>query len=984
MAALRARGLRVAPFKVGPSFVDRASHCRACGRATYNLDPWILGRAGLARAYRRGCEDADVAVVDGAGGLFDGTDGRTEDGSTAQVAKWLDAPVVLVMDCWDSARSIAATVQGFRDFDPGLRLAGAVFNRVGGGAHGQWLRDVVGGVRGVAPLGALLHDPGMKIAEEPWRPTTAPLAAGDEAIERLRAMVESGLDLRTLISIARTAGLVWAGPAAREEEPPGGASGDGGAGERGPAAVAGARRGSWDSGEGSSAEDVLVSGDEGGSTLGGHFAVGLPTRAEEEEPAFAAPARVRVGVARDEAFCLLYEENLALLQDAGAEVVPFSPLRGELPPGLSGLYFGGGYPELFAEQLSQNRRMLAGVKAFSEDGGVIYAEFAGLLYLCLSVQTQVSQYRLAGVFPFRARVSPQTHTGYVTVTTNAACPLFPRGLRARGSLFHSCELVQEQALGAFGFGRAREAQAFVESYTAQAEGRDGAGEALQEGFCRKNTVASYAHLHWGSCPELATAFVNCCEHTGEGPGQRLSPGGAEEWSSQADTELSESSPQGGWGSPRGSAGGPGWGGFDGGGFDGRAGLPGPSSAAAGGARQSEKSLARFHYSMSMNDLAISQSGPAWAPVQAEAAPVKAALGSLHKHTRSMGDLGMYYSQVASQQGVGICSFVPSATEVVFALGLGNQIVGVSDFCDHPYDVRVTRHIVCSLRQDSASKVNNCIANEIMLRELGSGGSGEPILEVDVEWLATVRPSLVLTFEPEDPGERPRGAVVEALHQAGLLSSAGGGTQCVRVHPHTLADVMDCVLRVGAVLNASLAAHSLVEELRERLRQVARAVAGARRRPRVLTLSGLAPLVVGGHWLPELASLAGGQDAVQEPGDPVERITWDQVRACEPEVLVLIPGSISSEQTLHEIGSLATLPGWWSLPAVQAGDVFLCDHVYYTRPGPRVVQGVEVLAGLLHPDLFPFSPPYNSVRKLTLRNGQRCRPRQLATYFEPCT
>ena len=139
-----------------------------------------------------------------------------------------------------------------------------------------------------------------------------------------------------------------------------------------------------------------------------------------------------------------------------------------------------------------------------------------------------------------------------------------------------------------------------------------------------------------------------------------------------------------------------------------------------------------------------------------------------------------------------------------------------------------------------------------------------------------------------------------------------------------------------------------------------------------------------HFCSELASLAGGQDAVQEPGDPVERITWDQVRACEPEVLVLIPGSISSEQTLHEIGSLATLPGWWSLPAVQAGDVFLCDHVYYTRPGPRVVQGVEVLAGLLHPDLFPFSPPYNSVRKLTLRNGQRCRPRQLATYFEPCT
>ena len=177
---------------------------------------------------------------------------------------------------------------------------------------------------------------------------------------------------------------------------------------------------------------------------------------------------------------------------------------------------------------------------------------------------------------------------------------------------------------------------------------------------------------------------------------------------------------------------------------------------------------------------------------------------------------------------------------------------------------------------------------------------------------------------------------------------------------------------------------LVEELRARLRQVARAVAGALRRPRVLTLSGLAPLVVGGHWLPELTAMAGGQDAVQEPGDPVERITWDQVRACEPEVLVLIPGSISSEQTLHEIGSLATLPGWWSLPAVQTGDVFLCDHVYYTRPGPRVVQGVEVLAGLLHPDLFPFSPPYNSVRKLTLRNGQRCRPRQLATYFEPCT
>eukprot|EP00211_Chloroparvula_japonica_P006372 CAMPEP_0119153846 /NCGR_PEP_ID=MMETSP1310-20130426/49907_1 /TAXON_ID=464262 /ORGANISM="Genus nov. species nov., Strain RCC2339" /LENGTH=422 /DNA_ID=CAMNT_0007146327 /DNA_START=31 /DNA_END=1299 /DNA_ORIENTATION=- len=346
------------------------------------------------------------------------------------------------------------------------------------------------------------------------------------------------------------------------------------------------------------------------------------------------------------------------------------------------------------------------------------------------------------------------------------------------------------------------------------------------------------------------------------------------------------------------------------------------------------------------------------------------------HTRSLSDLAVYQ---APAPGAGVCSFVPSATEMLFALGLGNQVVGVSDFCDFPADVRVTRHIVCRARPE-AVKANECLNNEMMLQEIAT--SDESILEVDVQWLATVQPFLTFTFGTETGMPHEKGAVTRALHRAGLIGDGEPDDAVIEISPYTLSDVFGTLLRIGGAMRAKLAAHHLVEQLRGSLRAVANAVASAKHRPRVLVLAGLSPLVVGGHWLPEMVTLAGGQDLLQEPGDPVERLSWDQVRAYEPEVLLLIPGSVNSEQTDEQVGSLATLPGWWSLPAVNTCRVYLCEHVYFTRPGPRVVQGVQILAHILHPSLVEAMLPPASVLKLTLQNGQRCRPRQLAKYFQP--
>ena len=203
LEALRRRGLRVQAFKVGPDFIDPQFHALVTGRPSYNLDGWMCGRERVLAAVARAAAEADVAVVEGMMGLFDGIDGGGNDGATAQTATWLGAPVVLVLDASAQARSAAAVVLGFEQMDPGVRVAGVVANRAGSPTHARWIADAIRSTCRAEPLGALAHDPALTLAERHLGLVTAAEGALTPAIrERLADAVERGVDVDRLLTLA--------------------------------------------------------------------------------------------------------------------------------------------------------------------------------------------------------------------------------------------------------------------------------------------------------------------------------------------------------------------------------------------------------------------------------------------------------------------------------------------------------------------------------------------------------------------------------------------------------------------------------------------------------------------------------------------------------------------------------------------------------------------------------------------------------------
>jgi cobyrinic acid a,c-diamide synthase len=200
MAALKKRGLKVAPFKVGPDFIDPGHHGRITGLPSRNLDGWMLSRAYNRQTFQRAAQGTDVAVVEGVMGLFDGYDGRSEAGSTAQMAKWLDLPVVLVVDAASMARSVAALVQGFERFDRDLRFAGVVFNRIGGERHLAYLRQALQEHVEMPLLGGIPRDAAVAIPERHLGLVTREdFSGGDAASDGLTELLEARLDIAGLL-----------------------------------------------------------------------------------------------------------------------------------------------------------------------------------------------------------------------------------------------------------------------------------------------------------------------------------------------------------------------------------------------------------------------------------------------------------------------------------------------------------------------------------------------------------------------------------------------------------------------------------------------------------------------------------------------------------------------------------------------------------------------------------------------------------------
>ena len=399
LRALQRQGLQVQPFKCGPDYIDTRFHALAAGRESVNLDTWLASERHVRDLYARYGADADVCVVEGVMGLFDGYDRMA--GSSAAIARLLDIPVVLVVGARSMAYTVAAQLHGMKTFLPGLRLAGVVFNQVSSENHFRFLAQACEDA-GLRCFGWLPKVPDLEI---PSRHLGLTLAAGQEMerwIDRAADLVTRCLDLPALL------------------------------------------------------DAVCVAA------------------AEAPAVASAAPGTLRIAVARDAAFNFTYRENLSRLSQLG-QVRFFSPLAGDPLPEADLVYLPGGYPELFAAELSSRREMMRQLRDYAESGGRILAECGGMIYLSRAIEgVEGGPYPLCGVLPFSATMDgARLHLGYRRFVDAA-------GREWRGHEFHYSAVTAPDALPSV------------------AQQYDARGGAVATPLYRyKNVIAGYTHLYWG-------------------------------------------------------------------------------------------------------------------------------------------------------------------------------------------------------------------------------------------------------------------------------------------------------------------------------------------------------------------------------------------------------------------------------------------------------------------------------------------------------
>jgi len=424
-------GLRVAPFKKGPDYIDAKWLGLAAGRPCSNLDPFFHTDDVIRSIFWHKSKGADMSLIEGNRGLFDGKD---EHGScsTAELARKLDAPVILTIDCTKMTRTVAAIVQGCTMFEPGLHLAGVVLNRTAGERHRSVLRKSIEEHTDVPVIGML-----PKISKNPIPERHMGLMSDQEygddacggeqdALNSLADMAEEWLDLDVITEIAKQA-------------------------------------------------------PDFGTIPGPLFS---------DEP---AKKKVRIGYVHDAALWFYYPENLEALEHAGAELVRLSILSDEPWPEVDGLYLGGGFPEVFAGKIAENRNVLAGIRSLAENGLPIYAECGGFMILCDSLEFEGAEHKMAGVFPVGTTFCPRPQgLGYTEAVAEQDSVFYPRGATVYGHEFHYSICLD-------GDGKSLDLSMKMVRGKGIANGRDG--------LLYKNTLAGYNHIHALAVPGWAERFV---------------------------------------------------------------------------------------------------------------------------------------------------------------------------------------------------------------------------------------------------------------------------------------------------------------------------------------------------------------------------------------------------------------------------------------------------------------------------------------------
>ncbi|MEE9285879.1 MAG: cobalamin-binding protein [Dehalococcoidia bacterium] len=301
----------------------------------------------------------------------------------------------------------------------------------------------------------------------------------------------------------------------------------------------------------------------------------------------------------------------------------------------------------------------------------------------------------------------------------------------------------------------------------------------------------------------------------------------------------------------------------------------------------------------------------------------------------------------------ICSLLPSATEIVFALDLGDRLVGVTHECDYPEGVErlptVTRSVV-DHTGSSSSEIHTHVAESLH--------SGSSIYALDQELLARLDPELILTQELCDVCAVSYDEVRKAVR---VLP---GQRRVLSLEPMDLGGILEAIRQVGELAGVPGRAGEVVRDLRRRIERVGSTAAGVPDRPRVFAMEWLDPPFMGGHWVPEMVRLAGGTDGLGRQGHPSRRIEWEEIAAYDPEVVVLMPCGYSLARTLGDLRQVSFPAEWHGLSAVRSGRVYAVNgSAYFNRPGPRIVDGLEILAEILHPERFPREKPPDAWRRV---------------------
>lgn len=427
MAALGKRGLNVQGFKCGPDYIDPSFHTAVTGRISRNLDSWMFSNEVLKEVFVNGSKGADISIIEGVMGFYDGKSANTNLGSTAEISMLLDCPTILVVDCSKMARSAAAIVKGFQLLDPCTNIVGVIANKVGSIGHYQIIKEAVEQECGIAVCGYLLSDSSIRMPERHLGLVPS-VERGDlnNLFLKLAELVENTIDVDQLLQLSK----------------------------RKPIEV-----------------------NESNSIFKRHSSQGI-----------------KLAVAKDKAFNFYYQENLDLLEAYGAECLYFSPLNGEtIPEEANGLYIGGGFPELFAAELSAQSAVKQSIKQRIDQGLPTLAECGGFMYLADSIETIDGKiHPMVGVIPGKMKMNKKLAAiGYREITGLSGNFLFHNEFTARGHEYHYSSFHSNEAI----------------PYAYHTKGSFGEGE---EGYLTRNVIAGYTHIHFASYPALVENFIRKC------------------------------------------------------------------------------------------------------------------------------------------------------------------------------------------------------------------------------------------------------------------------------------------------------------------------------------------------------------------------------------------------------------------------------------------------------------------------------------------